>query len=94
MLATIGWGRGEAASHWGQAPFFDIRFNEHEPHLSKINMNAAGAVGPDCWEEILTAVVVSHILQLLAISSEEDRARPGAVSNTDHVALEEWGTVW
>lgn len=47
LFAAVGWGRSEAARHWGQAPFLDISFDEHEAHLAKIDMDTAGAVGPN-----------------------------------------------
>lgn len=37
---------------------------------------------------------MGHVFQFLAISGKENRAGPGAVTNTDHVALEERGAVW
>jgi hypothetical protein len=47
LFAAIGRGRCEATRHWGQTPFLDISFNEHEAHLAKIDMDTAGTVGPD-----------------------------------------------
>jgi len=47
LFTAIWWGRSEATRHWGQAPFLDISFDEHEAHLAEINMDTAGAVGPN-----------------------------------------------
>jgi hypothetical protein len=93
LLATIGWGRGQAPCHGGQPPFLHIGFNEYEAHLAKIDMNGAGTIGPNCWKQILGAVVVGDILQLLAIASKEDCPRARSVADADDIALEERGAI-
>lgn len=87
LLAAVRWGRSQAARHGGQAPFLDIAFNKDEPHLTKVDMDRTRAVGPDGREEVLGAIVVGHILQLLAVAGEEDGPGPGSVANANHIAL-------
>lgn len=94
LFTPIRWGRGEAASHWGQSPFLDIAFDEHKAHLPKIDMNAAGTVGSDGREKVLRPVVMCHILKFLPVASEEYCARPGSVAHSNDIALEQRRTVW
>lgn len=94
LLTTVWWGRGEAARHGGETPFLHIGFNEHESHLTKIHVDRTRTVGTNGWEQVLGAVIVNHILKLLAVAREEDRSRSRSITDPDHVALEEWGSIW
>lgn len=89
LFAPVRWGRGEATSHWGQTPFLDIAFDEHEAHLAKIDMNAAGTVGANGREKVLRPVVMHHILEFLPVASEEYCARSGSVAHSNDIALEQ-----
>ena len=45
--------RRQTPSHRCQPPFFYVRFYEDKPALAEIDMNGAGTVGTDRWEEVL-----------------------------------------
>jgi hypothetical protein len=87
LLATIRWGWGEAASHGGQAPFLDVALDEDESHLAKVYMDGARSVGTYGREEVLRTIIMSHVLEFLAVASKEDGAGSGSISNTYHIAL-------
>jgi Mg/Co/Ni transporter MgtE len=56
-------------------------------------MNGAGTIGPNCWKQILGAVIVDDILQLLAVARKEDCPRARSVTDADDIALEEWRAI-
>lgn len=87
LLAAI-WGRwSEAARHWCQPPFLDIRLDEDKAHLPKIDMHSAWPVCAYSWEEILCLQAVDKLFELFAIPSEEDGAGSWPVAYSDDVAL-------
>lgn len=57
-------------------------------------MDSARPVGTDGGEEVLGAIVVSHIFQFLAVACEEDGAGSRSVAYTNNIALKEWRPVW
>lgn len=87
MLASIRWRRGEAASHGGQAPLLDIALDEDKAHLAKVDMDGTWSVGTYSREQVLRAIIMSHVLEFLAVASEKYGAGPGSVANADHIAL-------
>jgi hypothetical protein len=87
LFAAIRRRRRKTTSHGGKTPFLDIGFDEDESRLSKINVYCAGAIGTDCWEEVLRFQAVGYIFELLAIAREENSTCAWAVSYTDNITL-------
>jgi hypothetical protein len=50
-------------------------------------MNGARSIGTYSGEEVLRAIVVSDVLEFLAVASEEYGTGSGPIANTDHIAL-------
>lgn len=81
-------GRGcKAACHGGQTPLFDVCFNEDEPHLAKVHVHIARTSGSDSREEVLGLETMRHILQLSAVTCEEDSTSARSVTYTNNIAL-------
>lgn len=92
-LGTVrGWG-SKRPSHWGQAPFFHISFDENKSSLAEVDVDGCGSVGADSGEEILVLHSVAHIVQLLAVPSEEDATCSGTVTAADDIALNDLRSV-
>ena len=51
-------------------------------------MYDAWSICADCGEEILGFQSMGDIIQLFAIASEENTARPGPIPNSDDIALD------
>lgn len=81
-----GW-RSQRPSHWGQAPFLHISFDENKSSLAEVDVDGCGSVGADSGEEILVLHPVAHVVELLAVPSKEDTTCSGAVPATDDIAL-------
>jgi hypothetical protein len=56
-------------------------------------MDSGRAVGTDRGKEVLGLEPVNHLLQLLAISSEEDGSGPWAVTHAYYIAMDVLRTV-
>ena len=93
LLRTIWRWRCERPSHGSETPLFNIGFDEDKASLTKVDMNNAGSVRADRGEEVLRLQAVYHILQLLSVSSKENRATSGAVTDTNNIALNDLRTV-
>lgn len=93
LLTPIrGW-RRKTARHRRQTPFLNIRFDEDEAGLAEVDMHRTRAVCADGGEEVLGLETVCYIVEFLAVASEEDGARAGAVADAYHVALYVGGAV-
>lgn len=79
--------RSQRPSHWGKAPFLHVSFDENKSSLAKVDMDGCGSVGADSGEEILVLHSVAHIVQLLAVPSEENATCSGTVPAADDIAL-------
>lgn len=87
LLAAIWRWWSKTPSHRSQSPFLDIGFDEDKPHLTKVDVHGARAIGADRWEEILTLEIVRDFIQFLPVSGEEDASRARPVAYSNHVAL-------
>lgn len=94
LFTPVGWRRRKATGHRGKTPFLNIRLDEHETHLAKVDVDGARTIGANCGKEILCFEVVGHLFQLLSISREEYASRPRPVSNANNIALHIFRTVW
>ena len=93
LLTSIGRRRGETSRHWRQTPFFNIRFDEDEATLPKIDVYSTRAISTHSRKEILGLQAMSNIIKLLTVTSEEEAAGSWAVANANHIALNEFRTV-
>lgn len=93
LLAAV-WRRWcKTTGHRRKSPLLDVRFNEDEAHLTKIDLDVARSIRADCWEEVLTLETVCDIFQLLSIACEEDRAGPWSVAYTYNISLLIYGRI-
>ena len=93
LLTSIwGWWR-KTPRHRRQTPFLNIRFDEDEAGLAKIDVHGARAVCADSGEEILGFETVGYVVELFAVAGEEDGTRAGAVADSYNVALDVGGAV-
>ena len=87
LLTPIrGWWR-KTARHGRQTPFLNIRFNEDEAGLAKVDVHRTRPVCADGGKEVLGLQTVGYVIEFLAVASKEDGTRAGAVANAYHVAL-------
>ena len=87
LLGAVGGWWCEGAGHRGQAPFFDVRFDEHEAQLAEVDVHLAGPVGTYCGEEVVRLEAVGYVFEFLAVTCEEDGSGAWSVANTDNIAL-------
>ena len=87
LFAAIRRWRRKAARYWSKTPFLDVRFNEDEPVLTKIDVHSTRAICTDGREKVLRLQPVRDIIQFLAVPSKEDRARSWSISNTNNITL-------
>ena len=93
LLASIWWWWRKTPRHRRQTPFLDIRFDEDEAGLAKIDVYGARAICADSGEEVLGFETVCYVVQLFAVAGEEDGARAGAITDSYNVALGVGGAV-
>lgn len=84
--AIRGW-RSQRPSHWGQAPFLHISFDENKSSLAEVDVDGCGSVCANSGEEVLVLHPVAHIVQLFAVPSEEDATCSRPVPAADDIAL-------
>jgi hypothetical protein len=93
-LGAIRRWRSQRASHWCEAPFLHISFDENKSGLAEVDVDSCRTVGADSGEEVLVLHSVAHVVQLLAVPSEENATCSGTVPTADDVALDDLGPVW
>ena len=93
MFAAIRWWRSETASLRCKSPFLHICFDEDETHLPKIDMYLARTIRAECWKEVLCFQTMCYIVQLLAITCEENSAGSRSISDANYIALNVCRTV-
>ena len=74
LLAAVRWWRSKTARHRGESPLLDIRLNENKPHLPEVYVDMTWSIGSHGREEILALQIVCDLVQLFAVSCEEDAA--------------------
>ena len=87
LFAAVRWWWRKTASHGREAPFLHVCLNENKTHLPEIHMHCTRAISANRREEVLAFEIVREFVKARAVPGEEDRARPGFVTDTDHVAL-------
>lgn len=92
-FGTVRWWGGQRPSHGCETPFLHISFDENESSLAEVDVDSCGSVGADSGEEILVLHPVAHIVQFLAVTSEEDAPCSGTVPATNDIALNNRGPV-
>ena len=93
LFTAVWWRRCQTACCGCQPPFLDVGFDEDKATLPEIDVHGAGSVGADSRKEIRCFEAVRHIVELLAIASEEDRAGAWSVADSDNISLHVLGTV-
>lgn len=86
-FGTIRRRRSQRPSHGGKAPFLHISFDENKSSLAEVDVDGCGSVGADSGEKVLVLHSVAHVVQLLAVPSEEDATCSGTVPAADDIAL-------
>lgn len=86
-FGTIRGRRSQRTSHGGKAPFLHISFDENKSSLAEVDVDCCGSVGADSGEKVLVLHSVAHIVQLLAVPSEEDATCSGTVPAADDIPL-------
>lgn len=89
LFAAVGWRRSQRASLRCESPLLHVRLDEHEAHLTEVDVNVGWTIGADRREEVLTLEPVCHVLKSFAVASEENCAGPWAVSYAYHISLHE-----
>jgi hypothetical protein len=87
LLGAIGRRRSQTASDRRQPPFLDVGLDENESSLSKVDVHRSRTVGADRRKEVLCLQTVDDLLQLLAVSCEEDGTGSRTVPNPNYVTL-------
>ncbi len=93
LLATVRWGRGQAARHRRQAPFLDVGLDEHKSHLAEVDVHRAGSVGAHGGEQILRFEAMRNVVQFAAVAGEEDGTRTWTIADPDDIPLHEFRPV-
>lgn len=75
-----------------QTPSLDVCFDEHETGLPKVDVNTAGSIGANSWEQIPVGQASIRIFHLAPVLRKEDRSRARPIANTENVTLLQSGS--
>ena len=88
LFTSVGRWRCKTSSHRRQAPLLDVCFNEHKPHLAKVDMDSAWSIRPNSRKEVLGFQSMSNVVQLFPIPREEYCPCSWSVSHTNYITLD------